>query len=82
MEDVVFHASLDQVLYREALAAAAGTADVGVVEDKLGGELGLLEVHLGAEDGQLGLFVDVDRHAILLNHLVELDPAREVTVTE
>ena len=72
----MFFASLDKLLYGEALAAAAGTADVGVVEDELRGELRLLEVHLGAEDRELGLLVDVDSHAVLLHHLVELDPAR------
>ena len=76
MEDEMFFASLDKLLYGEALAAAAGTADVGVVEDELRGELRLLEVHLSAEDGELGLLVDVDSHAVLLHHLVELDPAR------
>ena len=79
MEDEMFFASLDKMLYGEALAAAARAADVGVIEDELRGEFGLLEVHLGAEDGELGLLVDVDRHTVLLHHLVELGPAR-VTV--
>lgn len=47
----------------EALSAATRALDVGVVEDKLGGELGVHIVHLGAQQGELGLLLDEHTHA-------------------
>lgn len=52
----------------EALPTAAGSFDVGVVKDKLTGQLAFHIVHLCSQQGQLGLLLNEHRHTIL-DHL-------------
>ena len=47
----------------EALPAATRPLDVGVVEHELSRKLGVHEVHLGAQQGELGLLLDEHPHA-------------------
>lgn len=70
----------------KTLAAAARSLDVGIVENELAAQLVVDEVHLGAEQGQLGFGVDENARAVLLDHFVEaillarvLDRVREAT---
>ncbi len=49
-----------EALDGEAFPASTCARDVGVVEDELGRDLVLLEVHFGPEKGQLGLSVHQD----------------------
>lgn len=47
----------------EAFSAATRSLDVGIVEDKLVGELRLHKVHLGSQKGQLSLLLYKHPHA-------------------
>lgn len=49
--------------YVEAFSAATRSLDVGIVEDKLAGELRLHKVHLSSQQGQLSLLLDKHPHA-------------------
>jgi len=63
--------SLCVILNLKALAASARALDVRIVKDKLGAELALDKVHLGAEERELRLGVHEEPGAALLHHLVE-----------
>lgn len=56
--------------YVEAFPAATRSLDVGIVEDKLAGELRLHKVHLSSQEGQLSLLLDKHPHAILHHFLI------------
>ena len=58
-------------LQAEALATTAGAFDVGVIEDKLGGQLVFDKVHFSSEERQLSLPIDEHFDAVLIHHLVE-----------
>lgn len=47
----------------EAFSAATRSLDVGIVEDKLVGELRLHKVHLGSQEGELSLLLYKHPHA-------------------
>ena len=65
-------------LHRKTFSASTCPRNVGIVEDKLCGELRLLEVHFCTKESQLRLLVDEDLDAVLRYLLVHLVPLKSV----
>ena len=57
-------------MQRNGFSAAAGANLVGVVEDKTGGQLVLLEIHFGAKEKQHRPGVDGEADALVLDHFI------------
>src|SRR5260221_10364646 len=59
-------------LRSEGLAAAAARLLVGILEDETALQLVLLVIHLGADQEHHGSRIDEDRHALVLDDVLEL----------